>query len=261
MASTQVVSAAIQIIAALVFCFVGFGLATRFPTSPRGRPAILGFAGYWVLLGFAAFLSALIHAMAAAGWTVQGPTAWTLYLVSRALVLAGISGFMFYLAYVYDGRPRVALSILALYLAFGIGQLYLLVDGRLEAQPDAFSVPFYASGDAAWLPPQIAFLIALLPFVAGTVGLIFLGVRTRRRTTRYRAFVVGGGLLFWALAAGTDSSLRIAGVAALAPEIVALVAALAVYFAYFPPVTVARWIERKDEERRARLALSEETDA
>lgn len=246
MALGQSVGGLLELATAGFFCVLGWHLATRFPTSPNGVAAMRGFGAYWSLLGIAALLRSGVTLAAAAGLDVTRGEAAAIVLAAHGLVLLGVAGFLYYLAFIFLGRPGAAWATLGVYVAFGAAQWWAIASHPQEAAPTEFGVPFYASPTSAVFPPQIAYLLALVPFVAGTIGLIFLGIRTQRPMTKFRATLVGGALLFWALASAAGYAVRIGGIVQLAPELVALVSAIVVYLAYFPPGRVSRWLERRE---------------
>jgi hypothetical protein len=246
MVASQTVGAILELVTAAFFCMLGWHLTTRFPTSPRGAPAMRGFSAYWLCQGLAALLRSGVTLAAAAGVDVSRGELHTTVLLAHGLVLAGIAGFLFYVVYIFVGRAGAAWTALLVYLAFGAGQWWLMATGDVEAAPTTFGVPFYVNAQNSVFPPQLAFVLALLPFVAGTVGFFYMGVSTKRTYTKFRATLVGSALLFWALASAAGYALRIGGLLQLTPELVALIVAVAVYLAYFPPGAVTRWIERRE---------------
>lgn len=249
MAIGQGIGGVLELVTAAFFCFLGWQLATRFPTSPLGAPAMRGFAAYWFFQGLASLLRSGVTLAAAFGIDVASGEAAAIVLAAHALVFVGIAGFLFYLAFIFVGRPGAAWATFVVYMVFGASQWWLIATHRLEAAPSDFGVPFYAGSETSVFPPQIAYLLALVPFVAGTLGLIFLAVRTGRPMTRFRATLVGGALLVWALASATGYAVRVGGLVQLAPELVALAAAIIVWFAYFPPGRVSRWLEAREALR------------
>lgn len=248
MAAGQLVGAALEVAAAAFFIFTGWSLMTRFPTSARARPAMVLFGAYWLSIGVASALKFAVLALT--GTSVVPGVLETIFVTAHASILFGIAAFMFYITYILAGKEGTAYAVFAVYLLFGAGQLVLTLRGGFVDTDAAFGYPFYTRADNGIIPPQIAYLVALAPFVFGTVGLLYLGVQTDRTHTRYRAMLVGGALLFWAIASGTELNLRDAGVVALAPGTVALVAAVAVYVAYFPPGPIRRFLEQREENRR-----------
>lgn len=246
MAIGQGLGGLLELVTAGFFCLLGWHLATRFPTSPQGAAAMRGFGAYWLFQGIASLLRSGVTLAAAAGIDVNRGEAAIIVLAAHALVLLGIAGFLFYLALIFVGRRSAAWATLGVYIVFGASQWWFIATHPLEAVPTDFGVPFYASAGGSVFPPQIAWLLALVPFVAGTIGLIFLGIRTQRPMTRFRATLVGGALLFWALASAAGYAVRIGGLVQLAPELVALLAAIVVYLAYFPPGRVTRWLEKRE---------------
>lgn len=245
MAAGQVVTALFGLATAAFFAYVGTRLR-RIPTSASGRPAMLAFGGYWTAVGVAAALAVTRVLLGFALDPAPGSVLHALFLLGQAALLAGVALFMYYLAYVFSGNPKTALGALVVYAVFGAGQLAFAASAPLVAEETQFRQPFYATDANAWVPQEIAFILAVTPVALGTLGLMWLGFKTRRPSTQYRAMLVGGALLAWAVSSALGFTLRVRGVWELAPEVVAFGAALAVYLAYFPPRRVEKELEARD---------------
>lgn len=244
MAAGQLVTAIFGLATAAFFLYVGNRLR-RYPTSLTGRPAMLAFGGYWTAVGVAAALSV---ARVLLGAFLDAPPTLALrilFLVGDAALLSGVALFMYYLAFVFSGNPRTALAAFAVYAVFGAGQL-VFVASAFEPTETQFRQPFYATDANAFLPEELAFILAVVPVALGTLGLMWLGFRTRVPSTQYRATLVGGALLAWTVSSAVGYTLHVRGVWELAPEIVAFGAALAVYLAYFPPRKVEQELYARD---------------
>lgn len=241
MAAGPYLAIVLKILTGAFFLFVGQRLMLRFETSPEARRAIMLFGLYWALLGVSALLRGLLLGLAVLDPQAFGGWLEPLFIVAHALLLLGLCGFMYYLAYIFLGRHGAAWGVFGLYALFGLGQLWLVAQGDLAGELTDFRYPFYPSEASVFFPYWLAYILAVVPFLLGTFGIMFLGLRTGRPRTRYRGILVGSALLFWAVASVADYTLRVQGPVELAPEIVAFAAALAVYLAYFPP----RFIEAK----------------
>lgn len=244
MATGQLVTAVFGLATAAFFVFVGHRLRS-YPTSIGGRPAMLAFGGYWSAVGVAAALSVARVLLGAAFDPAPDLLLRVLFVVGDGALLAGVALFTYYLAFVFTGSLRTALAAFAVYAVFGAGQLVFVASAFRPAETQ-FRQPFYATDANAFLPQELAFILAVAPVALGTVGLMWLGFRTRMPSTQYRATLVGGALLTWTLSSAVGYTVHMRGAWELAPEVVAFGAALAVYLAYFPPPKVQRELYDRD---------------
>ncbi|MBI4394475.1 MAG: hypothetical protein HY556_11880 [Euryarchaeota archaeon] len=250
MSSGQLVSAGIHLITALAFAFVGWRLMTRFATSSEARPAMVFFGLYWAALGGSALTQFALLVLAALGPVGLEFSLRLLFILAFAIVYVGLAGFMYYLAYIFTGRRVLSSATFVVYLLFGAGQVLLTIQGSVTPGDTDFTYPFYTNVSTVIFPPEIAYVLTLVPFVLGTFGLILLGFKTGRVRTHYRAILVGGALLFWAGSSAAAFAIHFKGLLELVPQLVAFGAALAVYLAYFPPAFIeARLDEMEDAER------------
>jgi hypothetical protein len=94
-------------------------------------------------------------------------------------------------------------------------------------------------------------LVALIiPPVIASIGLVLLIFRVDDRSARYRLAALSFSLLTWF---GISSFAALAGLSEvawwpLASRVIGLVAALAIYFGYFPPATVQSRLQIKTIE-------------
>lgn len=243
----------VELLTAVAFLFVGTGLF-HYPTSPQARPALLFFSGYWGALGASIIVQFLIL-LISAGWPgdflLLGQF---LFLLAHAVSLLGVSGFMFFLTYILTGQGRTSWIVFGGFGVFGIVQLFLASMEGTIGRAVSFRAPFYASVQSALVPYEIAFLITLTPFFFGSLGLIVLGLRSRRIRTQYRALLVGGSLLAWFGASATEYAIHWKGLGELAPSLVAFGAAMAVYLAYYPPPFIERRLDEIDAYQRTQRA-------
>lgn len=245
MAAGHVVTVVFGLATAAFFLFVGRRLRT-YPTSVTGRPAMLAFGGYWTAVGAAAALGVARVAVGAVVDPAPDGILRALFLLGDAAMLAGVALFMFYLAFVFSGNARTAKVAFAVYAVFGLGQLAFVAAAPFEPAQTQFRQPFYADATNVFVPEELAFVLAVLPVALGTIGLMWLGFKTRRPSTQYRATLVGGALLAWTVSSAVGYTFHVRGVWELAPEVVAFGAALAVHLAYFPPRKVEHELYARD---------------
>jgi hypothetical protein len=236
MVSLLLVSALASVLSGAVYAYIGLRLSRR-RVSPEARAAQWLFCLWWYALAATSLVGALELALYVAGhlpiWLYQ-----TLGQLAVLLLVAALSGLLYYLVYLYTGSNRIAPPLLAYALA-----LYLLFQALL-----AWYGPPPALGDDGWtllrlpkveLPAAagLAFVALFLgPQVAAAAAYALLYRKAQERTQRYRISLVAGSIFIWfgsgILAAGANIQGRTWQIASL---LLALAAGIAILLAYLPP--------------------------
>jgi hypothetical protein len=253
----RLVRAAIAVAASLAFAFVGRAVGRR-RTEGADRVAQQMFQFWWYGLALLTLNTPLTYAMDRFG--VGGfETDYLLFQMVIVVLVAMVGALVYFLLYVYTGRPGVAWPI-AIYNLVLLAWLEALLGW---AQPNCCVGTPSPGGSENVLyvhqlqeNPQTVWLgLALLgPIVVGAVAYFALFFRVEQRIQKFRVAVVAASLVLWI---GSSLVASVTGLSRpdapsyqvwqLASQLIGLTAATMILVAYNPP----RFIRRRLEEKAA----------
>jgi hypothetical protein len=239
----------VNALTALTFAAVGFRLLGR-PVLREDRLAMRALTVWWWCMGLVLVIQA---ALAFAG--VQGLLAIPVFMAGRylsgPLLALGSWGLCFHILYLATGRRALAVPLAVYFAAIAVAYDATVVLHPITAlAPAAWEVtPTYApplQGEPLWT----AVLAGVgLPLIAACFTYLALVRRLEARDQRRRVVLVSSGILLW-VAAGLAAQLAGGPLARFFTiTILGLLAALAVFLAYFPPA----WLRRRDPPPRVDL--------
>lgn len=242
-------TAASGAVVGLLYLYTGGRLLGR-NVSVEARGALQSFSLWWLAIGASSLLGALQIWLYLSDklpiWIYAANTQ-----VAIMLIVAALYGLLDYLVYLYTGTAKWRMPLAVLYFV-----VWVLLVGLIEraGTPDRLT-------DNGWnivAEPQlqlggvatIIFVLFLLgPQLAGAIGYARLYKKVETRTSRYRIVLVAGSIIVWfgssliasALGAASDVDLSTLAAWQIGSRMIGIAAALALYFAYFPP----HWVRQK----------------
>jgi hypothetical protein len=214
------------------------------------RPAWFGFRMWWIALALSTLLPALTTILAVANVTSLALHVG-ISLLSILLISLALWGLLFYLLYIYSGRSGLRWLLAFGYLVF----FAVLVTWTLNSNPSGVELDMWSATIVYEQPPTGAFVLALLvaliiPPVLACGGLVLLIFRVDDRSAKYRLAALSFSLIIWFGISFLAALLGMSEIAwwPLASRVIGLVAALAIFFGYFPPATVQRRLQIKTIE-------------
>jgi hypothetical protein len=235
-------------VSAALYAWVG-AIVLRRHVAQDARPANSLFALWWIALA-AAFTLISLFTIATQGLGYRGLALAVAYLDGVVvLVLGAIWGLVYYLAYLYTGNKRwfwpIAIFYAALALAFIVEIAYL--------QPNGFDADGNLTFAHAQMSPAARGTLGLLvslPAVIAAIGYGSLYRRTYEPLARYRIALVSAAFVAqfgWNVVnAAFQLPTRFQGsiVVPLIGDAFAILAAVAVLFAFRPPRELRSRLER-----------------
>lgn len=218
-----------------VYFYLAWRLARR-NVSPDARVPAMQFSIFWAGLGGSAILSGILSLIATFRLPPFDLVLSFLYL-EVLLISAALWGLICYLVYLYSGRDRIV-PISAMYAVMYGLLIYYITAGRADGVTVTLGsvTPTYSVTVAGPLAIA-AVLLLVLPELVAPLAYFRLFFRAQDRTVRYRIAVVSWGLIAYFLAdffaVGSRVGHGLVGVAI--GQLVIILAALVVLFAYYPP--------------------------
>ena len=252
--STLVLGAAFSAAVATLYGYVGIRLAGR-PVSAGARAAHRAFVAWWIGLAAVSVVGAVATLAAAAGVT---DLAFHLTLTHVLFVglFASLGALLYYLLYVYTGRPGWTLPLTAAYGAMYGLTAYIVRHfqpqsvriGRWRAE-----IVYAAQPDR--LDPLVLTWMALLvvPPVVAALAYATLWFRVREPAKRWRIGLVSGSISIW-FASGLVAYVADVGSTdawQLASRFLGFGAASVILLAYFPPA----WVRHRVDSAAVEEAL------
>jgi hypothetical protein len=239
----------VNALTALTFAAVGLRLLRR-PVLAEDRFAMRALTVWWWCLGLFLALQAALTLAAVQGTVSVPASTWVRY-ATGPLLAVGSWGLCFHILYLATGKRGVA-PLLAAY--------FTLVALAYDAA--AYLHPIVALAPAAWevtptySPPLegnplwTAVLAGVgVPLLAACVAYLALAGKLDARDQKRRVVLVSCGILLWV---GSGLAAQLAGgplARFFTITVLGLLAALAVFLAYFPPA----WLRRRDPPPRIRF--------
>lgn len=240
---TLMFGAALSILSAFIYFYVGRVLSRRRVANPDARLAWTLFVVWWYALASSTLIGAVLSMLGA--FSIAGlPLFVTLTQVNLLAICIALFGLMYYLIYLFTGSQRLLVPLIVFYIAY-----YILVIYYVQARmPVGVSIGRWSATLRYELPPEgslFIFVLVLLifPQVIGSLAYFTLYFRVKTTTQRYRILLVSWSILIWFMSAFLAS---IAGLSEqdwwqVTSRLIALSASLAILLAYNP----SPWIRRR----------------
>lgn len=240
------ISAGLGVVTCLLYAYVGARLSQR-RVSAEARLAQQAFALWWFALAF----SSVVVTVQYAAYLANGRhlDVWAFQLAGQVqlfVLMAGLTGLLYYLVFLYTGRRRSWIVLATYYVA-----LYAFLEWLILTLPRPEAV--VEQGWRLATTPQadlglaftLAFLVLFLgPQLAAAIAYALLYRRATDATQRYRIALVSTSIIVWF---GSGFVTSAAGVSRhpyvqLFSQLLAVAAAAAILLAYQPPSSwKARW--------------------
>ncbi len=229
---------------ATVYMLVANTVLRRRPQGP-GRGAATAFALWWWCLA-ALSLGALVdfgirHTV---GWSLAGLLGYTqLVLLDITIALAAL---MYYLIYLYTGRPGAWKPIAVAYaIYFGAILYYIAAADPVGVEASALGSQLeYANDLSGTTFARMLGLLLILPIMIAAVAYFSLFFKAPERSQRFRIAMVAGALFVWfgsSLIVGQFTDYGETHSWRLISPLIALTASWIIFVAFSPP----NWLQRR----------------
>jgi hypothetical protein len=240
---TLLFGAALAILSAIIYYYVGRVLSRRRVASPDARLAWTLFVVWWYALASSTLVGALLSLLGAFGIT-ELPLFVTLTQVNLLAICIALFGLMYYLLYLFTGNRRLLIPLTIFYIVY-----YILIIYYVQARvPVGVSVGRWnATLDyeqpAGGLLFALALLLLIFPQVIGSLAYFSLYFRVKDPTQRYRILLVSWSIIIWFMSSflASISGLSQQNWWQITSRLIALCASLMILLAYDP----LPWIRRR----------------
>lgn len=207
----------------------------RRPVEGDARFGTRAFAAYWALTGAYQAMTAVQHALAAAG-IAPFPLAVGVRYVGLGLATAGVAALLCYLAYLRTGSRRWTRPIVLAYaLAGALAGLHVWRSRPVAVALTAWSVDVaYANDFMSGLFLPLMLMLLAVPIVA-TVWYLTLARKASDRRQRFRIVAVGAGVSLQLLSFLVARLVESEAWQLISRALLGLLVALLVWSAYRPP--------------------------
>lgn len=239
---TLLFGAALSILSAVIYFYVGRVLSRRRVANPDARLAWTVFVVWWYALASSTLIGAVLSLLGA--FNIAGlPLFVTLTQVNLLAICIALFGLMYYLIYLFSGSQRLLVPLIVFYVAY-----YILVIYYVQASmPVGVSIGRWSAALEYEQPARgplflVVLVLLIFPQVIGSLAYFTLYFRVKTATQKYRILLVSWSILIWFLSAFLAS---IAGLGQqdwwqVTSRLIALTASLAILLAYDP----LPWIRR-----------------
>ncbi len=237
----------ISLVAGALYLFVGYRLSARKLADPQERLAWRLFMLWWFGLAGTTLVGTVRNLLLLFGVTDPGLYSTVTYL-NLLLVCVAVWGVSYYFLYLFTGNPQLLVPSLVFYGAVYVVLLYLIT-ANMSATLGSGNAATNGAVSPAWVLPALFLLIG--PVLLGALSYLSLAFRIRDRTQRFRITLVSGSILVWFLGALLVMALNSRGAMGLRllSQLLGLLAAIAVTWAYFPPMWMQRYLQVKPVQR------------
>jgi hypothetical protein len=240
---TLLFGALLSIVCAGIYFYVGQVLRRRRSESADSRLAWRLFVVWWYALAAATFSGALLNLLGSFG-IVGLPLFLTITILNFLALCVALYGLVFYLLYLFTGNRRILAPLSIFYIAYyGLLVYYVLAGQPVSVAVQPWRTAVIYQNQLRGPIFSVALIMLLIPPIVGGLAYFMLYFQVRLATQRYRILLVSWSITIWFL------SVLFVNFAGLADEnwwqvisrLIGLAAALAIMFAYQPPV----WIKRR----------------
>lgn len=240
---TLLFGALLSTLCAGIYFYVGKVLRRRRSDSPDSRLAWRLFVVWWYALAAATLSGAVLSILGAFG--VVGLALFTTITIMNFLATCvALYGLVFYLLYLFTGNRGILAPLSIFYIAYyGLLVYYVQASEPISVAVQPWRTTLVYQNPLKGPIFSIALLLLLFPPIVGGLAYFMLYFQVKPATQRYRILLVSWSIIIWFL------SVLFVNVAGLSEEnwwqvlsrLIGLVAALAIMFAYQPPL----WIKRR----------------
>lgn len=239
---TLLFGAALTILSASIYFYIGRVLSRRRPASHEAGIAWSLFVVWWYALAAATFSGAVVSLLGALG-AGSVPLFVTFNHANLLAICTALYGLMFYLIYLFTGNYRVLWPLAVFYIAY-----YLLLIYYIQARiPVDVTVGRWNAGlvferEAGGPLFYIALLLLVFPQIIGSLAYFTLYFRVKNPTQKYRILLVSWSIIIWFMSAFLAS---ITGIGQqdwwqVTSRLIGLAAAFTILIAYQPPFSIQR---------------------
>lgn len=240
---TLLFGAAMAILSATIYFYVGRVLSRRRVASPDARLAWTLFVTWWYALATSTLVGAVISLLGA--FNLAGVALFvTFNHINLLAICVALFGLMFYLLYLFTGSRRLLWPLAIFYIVY-----YMLLIYFVQARvPIGVTVGRWSAGIEFQRDPieplyLVVLLLLIFPQVIGSLAYFTLYFRVRTLTQKYRILLVSWSIIIWFL---SSFLANISGLAAqdwwqIASRLIGLAASLTILLAYDP----VPWIRRR----------------
>jgi hypothetical protein len=240
---TLLFGAALSILSAGIYYYVGRVLSRRRVASPDARLAWALFVVWWYALASSTLSGALLSLLGAFN-IVALPLFVTINQVNLLAICIALFGLMYYLLYLFTGSRRLLVPLSLFYIAY-----YILIIYYVQVREPVAVVVGRWNASLQYANPAegplfvTALLLLVFPQIIGSLAYFTLYFRVQTLTQKYRILLVSWSILIWFLSALLAS---IAGLGQqdwwqVTSRLIGLSASLAILLAYDP----LPWIRRR----------------
>lgn len=236
--STDTISQILVLFTGALCLFIAAQLGRRKLDRANDLRAWNAFRIWWLGLGLSTAGGALRMLFALQGVESLNVYMW-LGVINTALTCLALWGLLFYLVYLYTGNSGLALPLGIFYLLLFTG-LAIYTFGFLHPTGvvlEAGTATVQYETEASPLYQLIVGLLVLLPQLLAGLAYFSFYFRVRERVQKYRVLMVSIAIFAWF---GLPLVVYFAGLTTQAwwpitSQVIALLAVLAIYWAYYPP--------------------------
>lgn len=255
--ATLLAAAAFALAAAALYAYVGRQVRRR-RVSPEAQRAATLFGVWWLGLAGTTAVGGIQSALAAAG-LVTTPLVVTLTYLNIFVICVALWALLYYLLYIFTGRPGILAPLSAFYVAYYVLLVYYITSSRpvgIEVRRWTVQLVYAVPLQGGLFTVVLALLV--FPQIIGALAYFTLFFKVRERTQRYRITLVSWAIIVWFGSAfvGASTGASQADDWQLASRAIGLGAALAVLVAYKPPGWLKRRLRVRSIDEEEAPALS-----
>lgn len=233
---TLLFGAALSILSAGIYYYVGRVLRRRHVVSPDARLAWTLFIAWWYALATSTLIGAALSLLGA--FNIAGlPLFMTLTQVNLLALCIALYGLMYYLLYLFTGSRRLLWPLATFYIVYYMLLIYFIqARGPIGVTVGRWNAGIEFQREATGPLFFIVLLLLIFPQVIGSLAYFTLYFRVKTITQKYRILLVSWSIIIWFLSAFLAS---IAGLSSqdwwqVTSRLIGLSASLAILLAYDP---------------------------
>lgn len=241
--STLLFGAALAVLCAGIYYYVGRVLSRRQQTSPGAGLAWLMFVIWWYALAAATLSGGILNLLGAFG-IVNLYLFTTITLMNLLTICVALFGLMFYLLYLFTGSSRLLVSLgLFYFLYYALLVYFIQASDPIGVTVNRWNTTLENQNVIRGPLYLIALSLLVFPQIIGSLAYFMLFFQVKAPTQKYRILLVSWSIIIWFMSSFLAS---ISGFSnqdwwQVVSRLIGLVAALTILFAYQPP----SWIKRR----------------
>ena len=240
---TLLFGAALSILSASIYYYVGRVLSRRHVASLDARLAWTLFVIWWYALATSTLIGALLTLLGALRM-IALPLFITLTEFNLLALCIGLYGLMYYLLYLFTGSRRLLVPLTLFYIGYYILVIYFVQSRNpVDVSVGRWNATLQYEKAAEGPLFLVALLLLIFPQVIGSLAYFTLYFRVKTSTQKYRIILVSWSIIIWFMSGFLAS---ISGLGQqdwwqIVSRLIALSASLAILLAYDP----LPWIRRR----------------